>query len=214
MSTYCQWGRLASPPRSTGSGRSSWQWWTKRPARQAGQAADVGMAHDSEREQGAVRILRCHPVDNARSRGAHRGQWRRRVVELSTCVQACNLWKRDRTALEWLIDQKLHREQPTVGFDTRRMPMRMFHGFQERIARTRREIGELAAGTGSVTTTAAPATRTRRRCWGTCTPAWKSSPAIPISRGRRRTSTRRQPTGAQGTCAAVTGTRRQGVWTR
>ncbi|MFF1477023.1 HNH endonuclease [Streptomyces sp. NPDC058301] len=54
----------------------------------------------------------------------------------------CNLWKRDRTALEWLIDQKLHREQPTMGFDTRRMPMRMFHGFEERITRTRREIGE------------------------------------------------------------------------
>ncbi|WP_158685017.1 HNH endonuclease [Streptomyces sp. LaPpAH-108] len=54
----------------------------------------------------------------------------------------CNDWKGKRTAMEWLIDQKLHREQPTVGFDTRRMPLRMFHGFEERVSRTRREIRE------------------------------------------------------------------------
>ncbi|MFJ4721971.1 HNH endonuclease [Streptomyces luteogriseus] len=54
----------------------------------------------------------------------------------------CNDWKGKRTSVEWLIDQKLHREQPTVGFDTRRMPLRMFHGFEERVARIRREIRE------------------------------------------------------------------------
>ncbi|MFF2927637.1 HNH endonuclease signature motif containing protein [Streptomyces celluloflavus] len=54
----------------------------------------------------------------------------------------CNDWKGKRTATEWLVDQKLHRERPTVGFDTRRMPLRMFHGFKERISRTRREMCE------------------------------------------------------------------------
>ncbi|WHM38250.1 HNH endonuclease signature motif containing protein [Streptomyces sp. BPTC-684] len=54
----------------------------------------------------------------------------------------CNDWKRKRTALEWLIDQKLHRAQPTVGFDTRRMPLIMFHGFEARIERVHRELSE------------------------------------------------------------------------
>ncbi|MFF5442857.1 HNH endonuclease [Streptomyces achromogenes] len=52
----------------------------------------------------------------------------------------CNDWKGKRTAMEWLIDQKLHREQPSVGFDTRNMPIRMFCGFEERTSRVRREI--------------------------------------------------------------------------
>lgn len=54
----------------------------------------------------------------------------------------CNDWKGARTPTEWLIDQKLHREHPTHGFDTRRMPMRMFEGFAERIERVRREVRE------------------------------------------------------------------------
>ncbi|MFE7124934.1 HNH endonuclease [Streptomyces sp. NPDC057617] len=54
----------------------------------------------------------------------------------------CNDWKRNRTPVEWLIDQKLHRAQPTVGFDTRRMPLLMFHGFEARTERVRREIRE------------------------------------------------------------------------
>ncbi|MBV7246384.1 HNH endonuclease [Streptomyces sp. MW-W600-10] len=54
----------------------------------------------------------------------------------------CNNWKGKRTAVRWLIDQKLHRERPTLRFDTRRMPLRMFHGFEERVSRTLREIGE------------------------------------------------------------------------
>ncbi|MFJ8543068.1 HNH endonuclease [Streptomyces sp. NPDC093586] len=61
---------------------------------------------------------------------------------LLPACKPCNDWKGKRTALEWLIDQKLHREQPTVGFDTRRMPLRMFHGFEERLSRIRREIRE------------------------------------------------------------------------
>ncbi len=54
----------------------------------------------------------------------------------------CNDWKGKRTAAEWLIDQKLHRERPKVGFDTRRMPLRMFHGFEGRLSRIRGEIRE------------------------------------------------------------------------
>src|SRR5882757_9317979 len=60
---------------------------------------------------------------------------------LPSC-KPCNDWKGKRTAMEWLIDQKLHRERPDTGFDTRRMPTRMFLGFEERIERVRREIGE------------------------------------------------------------------------
>ncbi|MCG7523355.1 hypothetical protein MHW47_02690 [Streptomyces sp. OfavH-34-F] len=36
----------------------------------------------------------------------------------------CNDWKRGRSPMEWLIDQKLHREHPRDGFDTRKMPLR------------------------------------------------------------------------------------------
>ncbi|MFB7412419.1 HNH endonuclease [Streptomyces sp. NPDC056202] len=54
----------------------------------------------------------------------------------------CNDWKRGRSPMEWLIDQKLHREHPRDGFDTRKMPLRMFAGFETRIERVRREIAD------------------------------------------------------------------------
>ncbi|MYU53272.1 MULTISPECIES: HNH endonuclease [Streptomyces] len=54
----------------------------------------------------------------------------------------CNDWKRGRSPLEWLIDQKLHRDRPRDGFDTRKMSVRMFSGFESRIERVRREIGD------------------------------------------------------------------------
>jgi HNH endonuclease len=54
--------------------------------------------------------------------------------------EPCNRWKRDRTAREWIIDQKLHRDRPRDGFDTRRMPLKMFYGFLERVEAVRREI--------------------------------------------------------------------------
>lgn len=54
----------------------------------------------------------------------------------------CNDWKGKRSPTEWLIDQKLHRARPRDGFDTRKMPLRMFSGFEERITRVRREIND------------------------------------------------------------------------
>jgi hypothetical protein len=44
--------------------------------------------------------------------------------------------------MEWLIDQRPHREHPRDGFDTRKMPLRMFAGFETRIERVRREIAD------------------------------------------------------------------------
>ncbi len=52
----------------------------------------------------------------------------------------CNDWKGKRTATEWLRDQKLHREHPKVGFDTRMMPVRMVSGFKTRLDRVKREL--------------------------------------------------------------------------
>ncbi|MEU6988009.1 hypothetical protein ABZ946_32040 [Streptomyces sp. NPDC046324] len=54
----------------------------------------------------------------------------------------CNDWKRGRSPMEWLIGQKLHREHPCAGFDTRKTPLRMFAGFETRIERVRREIAD------------------------------------------------------------------------
>ncbi|WP_443033059.1 HNH endonuclease [Streptomyces sp. A1-5] len=127
----------------------------------------------------------------------------------------CNDWKGKRTAAEWLIDQKLHRERPKVGFDTRRMPLRMFHGFEGRLSRIRGGRSERqAVGIGSATTTATPGTGTRQRCLNTWRPAERNCPAIRTFRGRRPTFTPPPALCARGTCAAVTGTPRQGTWTR
>ncbi|MFD5461804.1 HNH endonuclease [Kitasatospora sp. NPDC127059] len=52
----------------------------------------------------------------------------------------CNDWKAKRTARQWLTDQKLHRDRPEVGFDTRMMPMRMILGFEDRLEKVRRRI--------------------------------------------------------------------------
>lgn len=52
----------------------------------------------------------------------------------------CNDWKGKRTATEWLRDQKLHREHPRVGFDTRMMPVKMVAGFKTRVERVKREL--------------------------------------------------------------------------
>ncbi|MFI5943737.1 HNH endonuclease [Streptomyces uncialis] len=60
---------------------------------------------------------------------------------LPSCKR-CNDWKRGRSTMEWFIDQKLHRDHPRDGFDTRHMPVRMFSGFELRIERVRREIGD------------------------------------------------------------------------
>ncbi|MBD0694939.1 HNH endonuclease [Streptomyces sp. CBMA123] len=52
----------------------------------------------------------------------------------------CNDWKGKRTAKQWFTDQKLHRERPDVGFDTRMMPLRMALGFEGRVEKVRREL--------------------------------------------------------------------------
>ncbi|MER8104620.1 HNH endonuclease signature motif containing protein [Kitasatospora sp. NPDC094016] len=59
---------------------------------------------------------------------------------LLPACKPCNDWKGGRSTKLWLRDQKLHRDWPNDGFDTRMMPSRMILGFETRIEKTGRDL--------------------------------------------------------------------------
>ncbi|MFD6421344.1 HNH endonuclease signature motif containing protein [Streptomyces sp. NPDC060198] len=127
---------------------------------------------------------------------------------LLPACKPCNDWKGKRTASGWLIDQKLHRKQPAVGFDTRRMPLRMFHGFEERIGRTLRELREVGRRDWFRHHYGHARHGNKAEMQATLSVCRKSWIATPIYPGEPPMCTKRPSISARGTCAVATGIHR------